>query len=75
MVRNDDRSAQRVIEEPKRSALPFLAIGAAAAIVVWSMQQESVPKDSADKAPPGQISQRPQADDPTSAKGDLRTLF
>jgi protein TonB len=67
----DQQPARRVVEEPKRSVLPYFAPAVVAAVAIWSFQQQSI-QDS-----PPLNSPRPQASQTgrNPAKGELRTIF
>jgi TonB family protein len=64
----DDQPASRVVEEPKRSVLPYFAAAIVAAVTFWALQQHSI-QDTAPNP------SRPPAQSSGPSKGDLRTLF
>jgi TonB family protein len=64
-----------VVEEPRRSLLPYFAVAVVAAIAVWTMQQRTAQEPGRAEAPnKSQLEQRDRRE-PNSAKADLRTLF
>ncbi|HEX6784631.1 MAG TPA: energy transducer TonB [Sphingomicrobium sp.] len=74
---SDRRPPTRVVDEPKRSIVPFLAIAIVAAIVIWTVEQDRI-QDLTSR--PGKRRELPAASHqvplPTNrSSGDLRTLF
>jgi protein TonB len=72
--KTDDQPASRVVEEPKRSALPYFAVAAVAAIAVWSIQQDSI-QDSLKQQVRNLSKETPEKRGALGARGDIRTLF
>jgi TonB family protein len=66
-----DQLAKGVVEEPKRSILPYFAVAIVAAVAIWTFQQQSI-QDSAPEVTHSQASGQRGAH---PATGDLRTLF
>jgi TonB family protein len=72
---NDERPATRVVDEPRRSPLPYFAAAIIAAVACWSFLQPQIDRlqDFGGKRP---LTQSPREETiPDGAKGDLRTLF
>ena len=67
----DDQPASRVVEEPRRSTLPYFALAVIAAVAIWSFQQQSIE----DSTPRGSSRRQPVTTGPSSANGDVRTVF
>ena len=67
----DDQPASRVVEEPRRTTLPYFALAVVAAVAIWSFQQQSIE----DSTPRGSSRRQPVTTGPSSANGDVRTVF
>jgi protein TonB len=73
-MRRRSNDPKRVIEEPPRSLLPFIALAIVAAVGFWSIEQSM--RDSTPEAIQSvSKTQRPDELGARSSKADLRTVF
>lgn len=71
----DRRPPTRVVEEPKRSPTPYLAVAIVAAVVVWTVAQDRIQDLGSSPAERRELPQQEPPPEPGNARGDLRTLF
>ncbi|MFL6733952.1 MAG: energy transducer TonB [Sphingomicrobium sp.] len=64
-----------MIEEPKRSALPYAAAAIVAALAVWTIQQSSIQDSGPGDRQSSSRTQETERRDAHPAKGDMRALF
>jgi periplasmic protein TonB len=63
-----------VVEEPRRSILPYFALAVMAAVGFWTIQQSLQDSTPADRKPTSKA-QQPKELSAEPASGDLRTIF
>lgn len=66
--------ARRVVEEPKRSLLPYFALALIAAVALWPLLQPTHDAVS-ETSRPATAQHHAERTRPHGAKGDLRSLF
>jgi protein TonB len=67
--------ARRVVEEPKRSVLPYIAVALIAAVAVWPLLQPATDDLTAPLTRTATIEKNMERSVSHGAKGDLRNLF
>ena len=69
----EDRPPTRVVEEPKRSIVPFLALAVVAAVVLWTVEQDRIQDLTTSRGASGEHSIPPPP--ASNRRIELRTLF